>query len=266
MASQLTLRVNVGEISSAANLLRDDVLARLAAAVDYVGFKTAEEWKIAVGKAKLWSGERERYADSITWKMTGPLRGEVAAGYDKSREIEFGRPPRDLKRMLDTSAKVRVNKRGQRYLVIPFRHNTPGFTGHSTDMPEHVYLQAKNLKASKVTGMTTRLSGTGAWDLATKGPMRVKQATYAWGGRLAAGSMGPNPKGRVDRFAGMYRFAETSGSAMKSTYMTFRVMSEASKGWVVPAQPGLNIAKGVIDAMRPVAIQEFTGAITGTVL
>lgn len=264
--TQLALRVDLGAISNVPAMLKTEVLFRLHAAVDHVGQMTAAEWQTAVHKARLWSGERQAYADSITWKMTGDLKGEVSADYGKSREIEFGRPARDLKRMLGTSHKVRVSKAGKRYLVIPFRHNTPGYTGHSSDMPDHVYAAAKKLPFSKVTGMGSRVSGTGAFDINTKQPLRVPQMKYVWGGRLPAGSMGPNPKNRVDRFAGMVRFEEKSGKGTKSTYMTFRVMVEGSPGWIVAPRPGMNIAATVLQQMKPIAQQEFAGAVKGVVL
>lgn len=261
--SQLSLRLDVGQVSQMPSILKTEVLFRLHAAVEHVSAMTAAEWQTKVLKAKLWAGERQAYADSITYRMVGDLKGEVVADYNKAREIEDGRPARDLKRMLDTSLKTRVSKAGRRYLIIPFRHNTPGQTGHSSDMPDHVYAAAKKLVFSGVKSMGARLSGTGAYDIATKGPLQVKQANYLWGGRLAAGSMGPNRKGKTDRFAGMVRFQETSGNGVKSTYMTFRVMAEGSPGWIVAPQPGLNIAKQVLDAMKPIALQEFKGAIQG---
>lgn len=266
MSNDLQLKVGLSSLAPAANLLKGEILARLSEAVGHVSAQTAAVWQEAVHKAKLWEGERQVYADSISWKMTGALTAEVEATYQKADEIENGRPPRDLKRMLDTSLKVRLNKKGSRYLIIPFRHNTPGYTAHASDMPQHVYEAAKALKPSKVLGMGTRPSGTGAWDLKTKGPLQVPQAKYLWGGRLAAGSMGPNPKGKVDRFAGMYRFDTSIGKKKESTYLTFRVMTETSKGWIVPAQPGLNIAKEVIKQMGPLALEEFKNAAQGVVL
>lgn len=266
MANELQLRIDLGALSAAKNLLQAAILERLTEAVAHVSAQTAAMWQEEVHRARLWSGEREVYANSIAWRMTGTLTAEVEASYGQADQIENGRPARDLKRMLATSPKVRVSKKGLRYLIIPFRHNTPGYTGHSSDMPDHVYAAAKQLAPSRVTGMGKRLSGTGAWDTKTKAPMMVPQARYAWGGRLGAGSMGPNPKGKVDRFAGMVRFDNSTSKQKSSSYLTFRVMSEASSGWIVPPRPGLNIAKTVLAAMTPKALDEFTNAAKGVVL
>ena len=52
--------------------------------------------------------------------------------------LEKGTEPYDLKKMLYTSAKVRVSKDGKRYLIIPFRHGVPG-TKMFAAMPKDIY-------------------------------------------------------------------------------------------------------------------------------
>lgn len=265
--AQLIMKMDMTPaLAAASTAVFQAALARLHVAVESVAINTAAEWQVAIHKAKLWSGEREAYANSVTYRMTGQLRAEVEATYRYADQIEDGRPARDLKQMLNTSDKVRTNKKGLRYLIIPFRHNTPGYTAHANDMPDHVYQAARQLHFSRVTGMGSRLAGHGAWDIANQQPMRVPQARYFWGGRLGAGSMGPNPKGKVDRFAGMVRFEDTSGKGKpKSIYMTFRVMKEGSPGWVIGARPGLKIAQGVSEKMAPIAQQEFVAALKGQI-
>ncbi|EAP3462095.1 hypothetical protein EAN04_24545 [Salmonella enterica] len=267
------------KISASTQLLASfnkDVYPRLSKSVDVVGQKIASRWVDEVYKAKLWSGEKDAYAQSISWKMTGPLSGEVVASYKYASDIESGRPARDLKRMLGTSLKVRRTTKGQRFLVIPFRHNVKS-------MPPALYEQAKALEASTVTGMGERRSGEitalspqfGMRPLgekrqkrspflsnpSSKGAMMVKQAQYQWGGRIAAGFFGPNPKGKTDMAAGMVRFDTSSGKAKSSAYLTFRIMSEKSQGWIVPPQPGQFIAKRVVENIRPHAEKLFAGAM-----
>lgn len=266
MGNNLQLRVDLGGFAAAKNILHGAIIGMLSEAVADVSAQTAAMWQEEVHRARLWVGERDAYANSIAWRMTGALTAEVEATYQQAEQIENGRPARDLKRMLATSLKARVNKKGQRYLIIPFRHNTPGYTGHSTDMPEHVYKMAKRLQMSSVKGMSSRASGTGAFDIHTGKLLRVPQALYNWGGRLPPGSMGPNPKGKVDRYAGMVRMIDTAAkSGPKSTYLTFRVMKEGSPGWIIPAKAGLKIAEGVAKKMQPIAQEEFLSAVKGEV-
>lgn len=277
-----TITLDTGFLLDLSRGITATTLPLVHQAVKAITFQTAENWKQAVYKAKLWSGEKDAYANSITAKMTGDFSGLVEADYKHAAAIETGRPPRDLKEMLNTSLKVRRTMDGRRFLVIPFRHNTPGNTAHAQAMPDHVYQEAKLLKASKIIGQGQRESGeftrlspkTGMHaagkpanflsNPATRGAVMVNKNVYAWGQRLLPGSMGPNPKGKVDRYAGMVRFDTSSGKPKDSAYMTFRVMMEGSSGWVVPAQPGQFIAKQVVAEMEPLAKEAFAAAIKAT--
>lgn len=247
-------------------VVNKQVFPLLNQAVRAVTAQTAYNWTEEVYKAKLWSGEKDAYVKSITWRMTGDFSGEVEATYKHAQEIETGRPARDLKKMLNTSLKVRVNKKGTRFLYIPFRHNTPGNDALASSMPPNVYALAKNLEASMVTGQTTRVSGLNAMDIKTKQFLTVPQNTYSWGQRLPAGlSQKLKSHHKTDIHAGMVRFdTSTPGGAKSSTYLTFRTMSEKSKGWIVPPQDGQHIARKVVDDMRPKANLAFQQAIKKT--
>lgn len=240
------------------------VFPLLNQAVGAVAQQLTINWQKSVYAAKLWMGEKDAYAKSISWTMTGDFKAVVEATYDKAQEIEDGRPARDLKKMLATSLKVRISKTGSRYLYIPFRHGTPGT--NTNPMPAHVYKAAKNLEASKIVGQTTRLSGTGAMDVKTRTHLTVPQSVYKWGGKLPEG-MTPKlkPEHKTDIHTGMYRFdTSTPGGAKSSAYLTFRTMSEKSRGWIIPAQPGQHIARNVVEEMKPKAEAVFREAIKRT--
>ncbi|HIF0688963.1 TPA: hypothetical protein ACXYOX_004210 [Escherichia coli] len=261
MAGNLSINYKVnGALTK--EIITKAILPNVSKAVDAIGKQVVNKWVEEVYKAKLWSGEKDAYAQSISWQMTGDFSGVATASYKYARQIEDGRPARDLKRMLGTSLKVRRTKAGNRFLVIPFRHNV-------SKMPPDLYAQAKAMAPSKVTGMTERRSGEIVGrsmqpakvqthflsNPATGGAMKVQQAKYKWGGRIAAGFFGPNPKGKVDIAAGMVRFDTSSGKQKSSQYLTFRVMSEKSQGWIVPAQPGQHIARRVVEQIQPKAIK-----------
>ena len=212
-------------------------------AVNAVAQATAIHWQTAVRQAKLWSGEKDAYAASITYRMTGDFSAVVWSDYRYAQEIETGRPPRDLKRMLQTSMKVRTTKAGTRYLIIPFRHNA-----------DTVPAEAKTMSLSTVVGHGRRLSGTGAWSLKTQAPATVRQRRYNWGDRLTGPNVSRNQHGMV-------RMNTATGGKKSSAYLTFRVMSEKSRGWIIPAQPGLYIAKGVAETMQPLAEASFAQAV-----
>lgn len=261
------------------------VMPAVNQAVRAIAQATAAEWQKNVFKARLWSGEKDAYAQSITWKMTGDFSAVVSSDYKYVQDIETGRPARDLKKMLDTSMKVRRTQGGKRFLVIPMRHNTPGNGALASAMPSGVYDMSSQLQPTRVVATGQRPSGevthlspkTGMHPAAQQSPYlsnpKTRQASmvtarkYAWGGRLTAGML----KGAgfdaqsVKRYAGMVRMdTSTPGGSKSSAFMTFRIMMEGQKGWVVPPQPGQFLAKKTVDTMRPKATEAMKLAIQKT--
>lgn len=253
--SKLSIRVDIGDVLAAVpTIINESVLPNLSQAVYALADKSAMRWKDGVMKAKLWDGERQAYAASIQWRATGPFSAEVWSEYKNAGEIETGRPSRDLKKMLQTSTKVRETKTGKKYLIIPFRHNTPGNTAHARAMPQDVYdsVSSQSFKKSRVTGKTTRLSASGH---------TVPQNIYQWGSRLVHNGPLLKPHHTASIYSGMVRFDTSSGGQRSSSYMTFRNMVEGSQGWIVPAKPGLYLMQKVIQQMQPKAEMAFAKAV-----
>jgi hypothetical protein len=260
--SSYAISVDLAGIEGIEEVLEDSLMPNLSAAVQGVADITAYRWRDSVKKAKLWEGEKQAYISTIVWKMLSGLEAVVESDYKNADEIENGRPARDLKVMLRTSLKVRVNKQGQRYLIIPFRHNTPGNSAFAPEMPPDVYAAAKGLTPSKVLGKYARPSGTGAYDIRSRQLLTVPANVYKWGGRLPAG-LAPKlqTKHKTDPYAGMVRFNTSAGKGKSSAYLTFRVMKEGSPGWVIAARPGLRLAGKVADGMQPEAEEIFGKAV-----
>lgn len=260
------IRVDLSQLLGANSAIVQQVFPNISAAIQLVAEEASTRWKGAVMKARLWSGEKGPYVDSIKWTMTGPFEAEVTTDYKLAGEIETGRPSRDLKRMLQTSRKTRVVQngphKGQRYLLIPFRHNTPSASGqgaHAPQMPSSVYAHARVLAPSLVmppgsVKPATRLSGSGHV---------VPQHSYKWGQRLPPG-MTPKLKAshHSDPHAGMVRFDTSSGKQKSSAYLTFRVMGEWSSGWVVGPREGLYLARKVADGLQPVLEEAIGQAVS----
>lgn len=284
--SSIKVSLKVAGIGQLANqLVMAEVMPLLTQAVGAVAAQTRVEWQEAVLRAKLWDVERDQYAASITWRMTGPYAAEVSTDYKYAEEIENGRPARDLKKMLNTSEKVRRTKSGKRFLVIPFRHNLSGKGSHAAVMPSSVAKLAKAMAPSSVTSVGKRSAGevmhlspkTGMhrarqtpylYNPQTKAHVMVDKRNYQWGGRLTAGALKAAGLSAEDRkrFAGMVRMnTSTPGGAKSSAMLTFRIMMEGQSGWVIPPQPGQYIAKQVTDAMQPKAEAAFTEAVKKTV-
>lgn len=267
--SQYKLSVDLGSLLGANSQIAQAVFPLVGQAVRMVAEEGAFRWKSAVMKAKLWpDGEKHPYVESIKWQMVGSMTAEITTDFKLAGEIETGRPAKDLKRMLQTSKKVRAAQtgahKGQRYLIIPFRHNTPSASGegaHAPQMPSSVYAEAKQLLSSRLLPPGSvkppqRLSASGHL---------VAQHSYKWGGSLPAG-LAPKlkPSHKSDPYAGMVRFdTSVPGSGKRSSaYLTFRVMGEWSSGWVIQPRPGLYLAKNVAEGLQPVLEDAVGQAVT----
>lgn len=218
---------------------------------------------------KVISNRSGEYARSIQIRQIGPFAAEVFSDLRYAHVIEEGAPQRDMKRMLDTSFKVRLSAKGKRYLIIPFRHGAPGSV-MGANMPDSVADWWKDKTPSRITGRLLRASGTGAFDIKTRKLIMVPAWRYRWGHRLGSGDladMGIEGKA-ADRLKGMVMFRKPGkgkGYSSHSQFITFRVMSEGSKGWIAPAVEGKWPAKTVADTLRPIAEEAFRGAATADI-
>ena len=234
----------------------------IAQAVQNTALTTQAAWQQTVLQTPgIWQPTKDRYAGSIKVEFdTNGMGARIYSDDPMSTPIERGMPARDLKQMLNTSLKTRVAKggkhAGQRYLIIPFRHSTPGYTAHGNDMPADVYAKAKELTKSSVTKMSFRKNQIGVYGFTgarAGSKLLVRSRTYNWGGRL-----GPDvPK----RFQGMVRFNTSSGGQQSSSYITFRCMFEDSTGWIIPAKPGRYIVKSISEQAQQMLKTEVTAAI-----
>lgn len=277
---KISFSFDLGGTLGAMGVINKTVFPLLNQAVRAVANQTAIDWQSNVYKAKLWSGEKDAYAKTINWRMTGDFTAVVETDYRYAEDIENGRPARDLKKMLFSSLKVRRTEDGRRFLVIPMRHNM------SKLQDAGLYQMASELDASTIVGQTQRPSGevtnmspTTGMSAApaasqtkflsnsqTKKAMMVNKNNYQWGDRLKRSAMKDAgiPASTRSWAAGMTRFDTSTGGAKSSAYLTFRIMMEGSGGWVVPAQPGQNIAQKTAQAMQPKANSAFAEAIKRT--
>jgi len=183
--------------------------------------------------------EYNRAIEIIEPTADDPLYGKVVNRLNYARVLEDGMTSAERMRILQTSHQVRINKKGGKYLIIPFRHGTPGTVSMGTPMSASIHAQAKKLKPSFRTGTTwevsQQLASASMRDAGlisrygsptNMGKPRGEQGglpmaqrfTYQWGGRL---------KGVGGIHEGMVKFE----GGKHSQYMTFRVMSEHGKPW-----------------------------------
>lgn len=273
--AEYTFSIDIPSPQDVQKIVNGTVLPKIRQAVEAIANQAKFNWQRAVYDARLWSGEKTVYMASITMEMTGPFSAVVRSDYQYADEIDNGRPAKDLKKMLDTSSKVRRTKDGRRFLVIPMRQNTPGNDALAPSMPPEIGKLALNLSASNVTGSGTRPAGeitiisrkSGMQasthqtpylsDRKTGKTHMVANNSYAWGQRMTPAMLHGQSKSDQRKYAGMVRMKEASGG---STYLTFRVMMEGSPGWIVPAKPGLHLVKKVVDELQPLADAALTEA------
>lgn len=286
--SQINYKITLsaGAMMEASAGINAQILPLMGQAVRAIAQQAQSDWMKGVHGAKLWSGEKDAYAKSIKVTHTGDFSAVIEADYKYADEIENGRPSRDLKKMLDTSMKVRLTTKGKRFLVIPMRHNTSGNNALAPAVPASVQGLAKSMTPSRITkttqrpsGEVTNLSPTTGMHAAgkqkqflsnpkTQSAAMVTRNHYAWGGRLTAGMIkgAGGSAQEAKRYAGMVKMdTSTPGGAKSSNMMTFRVMMEGSKGWVIPAKPGLFLARKVAQELQPKAAAAFAEAIKRTI-
>jgi hypothetical protein len=271
---EFRISVDLGHLMPTGAYLSSGAFPHLAHAVQAVAEGAAARWRAYAAGMPLPTGKAIQnrtgeYARSIQLRQTGDFSAEVYSELPYALAIEQGAPARDMKKMLDSSLKVRLNAKGRRYLIIPFRWNTPGAATEQR-MPEAVHVWFRGRRPSRVTAQTERPSGTGAFGIKSRQPIQVPAWRYRSGARLTAADLeGMGITGTpAARMAGMVNFRQPGGKggAAHSQFITFRVMSEGSRGWIAAAQEGKWPARTVADEMRPIAERAFAKAVEEDVI
>ena len=249
-----------------------DAFPSLTGAVQAMASAALLQWKAYAQGEPLPNGQvigirSGTYHRSIHLEQISPFHYRIQSLLPYAEAIESGSPARDMKTMLHSSLKVRVSKDGKRYLIIPFRHGTPGTTTFGNNvMPQavHNFFKPQSVARSRVISLGRRESGTGAYDIKTHQLVLVPRRQYEWGQRVTAqhlGAMGITGKA-AKHMAGMVNFRkpDARGGAAHSKFLTFRIMTEDSPGWLAPAIPGKYPAKSVADKIKPFAERAFKEA------
>jgi len=238
------IEVDISEIAKARKVLElfgvDDFTNTAEAVIVSVGV-VKQQWQYVAGATLKHS--TGAYNNSIVeeYELDGdPLAGRAICTHPAAHWLENGHMGSfDMKKALQTSDKVKVSKTGKRYLVIPFRHGTPGATTMRSS-----YEKAGTNQMKRISGMPKNVfSKAKPLSPSVRNPETGKTK---WGGRLPAGTSDKGFKGKIkpkhkaDPFSGMVRIPKQGGG---SEYITFRVMTEDSKGWIHPGNPALRIAE-----------------------
>lgn len=227
-----------------------DVFPNQASAIRMIAEAAHYRWiQYASGKVPLPNGKTlgrvsGAYASSIKIAENGFLKYVIFSDDPKARWIEDGFPEWDMHQLLTSSHKVRVSKKGKKYLIIPFRHGTPGALGVVMPKTLYRYWMVPDRKSSVISGQYLQRS---VQDHATP----VTRRTYMWGDRVTrkdVEKLGLDPSGLGRNLVGMVRFQNNEDRG--GQYLTFRVLGEDSKGWVRPARQGFKIAQSVYEYVQ----------------
>lgn len=241
------------------------VFPNLEHAVKTIAGKAHQRWLAYAQGAPLPGGQTitprsGAYLKSIQIKQLDATHWEIFSDAPYASAIEHGTGPYDMKQALQTSARVRRTKSGKRYLIIPFRWGTPGtVTFGKNVMPnDKVYQLLKDMQPSSVKSVYQRESGN------YPGRM-IAARKYKWGDRLGhVQRYAGIDNVTASRMAGMVKFQSNLagiGGNKHTKYLTFRVMSENSTGWIRPAQPGKFPAKQAVESYRAIAEKAFKMAL-----
>lgn len=273
------------------------VFPHLAATVEAITLRVEEQWKRYASGEPLPDGRTigirsGQYLRSIRHRQISAYSTEVRSDLAYADVIERGAPPFDMRRLLASSLKTRVSKKGKRYLIIPFRHDTGKALSGGNPMPEVMRLWWQDKAASFVLNQMRRPVHSDLWgrtprpmhqvfaihpeDILQHGPLlTVAARNYWWGDRLgradiermnrSAGGFVLTAGANAKRYQGMVNFRRPgkTGGAAHSQFITFRTLSENAKpgSWIRPARAGYWPAKTTADIFRPVAEDLFTKAV-----
>lgn len=211
----------------------------------------------ASGALPLPSGHTLRrqtgqYAESIQIRVENPqgaVRFVVYSDDPKAPALEWGTPAWDMREVLRRSHRARRAREGHLYLIIPFRWGTPrtlvlgAYRGREMPEPVYTWWLAPGRESSWVTGVREEPS---VHDPA----LRVRRAVYRWGDRLTprdVAALGLDPStGPGRHLVGMVRMRHPEDPRLGSEYLTFRTLSERSRGgWIHPGTPAYGVAAAV---------------------
>jgi len=252
-------------LASSGSPINESIFPALALSVNKIAQKGQVIWREYASGATLPDGRSiqvrsGKYMNSINVRQLSDFKSEVFSDSHYAEALEEGSPASDMKKMLATSSKVRISKKGKKYLIIPFRWDTPGAVRREgRPMGESVHDFMRGIQASTVIGWGQRMGGPPG----KRKP--VAQRVYSWGERLSGENLSSIGIHGIKKrhMTGMVKMQNKSGKGggKHSQYLTFRVMTEDSNGWIRKAVDGYYPAKAMSERVRAHAQEAFQIAV-----
>ena len=248
----------------------NDALAELVSSLEMVSMKAmpntyrafkmssalmAYTWKSYAMGQPVPGGTRLKnptggYAKSIKEMMLSPFNRIVYSDAPIAKYLEDGTQQYDMKETHTHGPRSRVVKKtrikngrvvareGDSYVIIPFRHGTPGSLSHSK-LPQDLYkkiilaMRMGEISASSVKKGRRKKTPNASGEL-------IPRANYRWGSRLV-----DMP---VPELEGMVVMDQSTKNSSRSSYFTFRIISVNSPAhkWIQRARPGHHFTTRVV--------------------
>jgi len=269
MSNEFKVKIEIAHIVPQVTAMTDELFPNLSYAVRRMAQAGQQLWQsYASGNEQLPGGKQLHvrtgtYLRSIQLEQQTAFAWTVFSDAPYAEAIEHGAPAFDMHNWLSSSNKTRISKSGKLYLIIPFRWNTPGKSATNPNtMTPHIHgtwmsgMIASRVKSQRMTTNATTVTGKA---------MTVTKRQYFWGDRLSShqiaqagvtGSQAKNMRGMVN-----FRKPGAVGGASHSQFLTFRVLSEGSSGWVIPAREGYHPAEATANRIRSLSEVAFGKAV-----
>ncbi len=237
------------EFTSAKNMPATFKAFKIASALVQYTWKTYASGAPIKGSSMRLKNATGAYANSIKTRFLAPFNHEIYSDSPIALYLEKGTKQHDLKdthpygkrsrlvKKTVTKRGVVIRKKGDPYLIIPFRHGIPG-TKSYFPMPEQVYKRIEEVLKRDESLISKQVKGA-TYSPNYQGEL-IPRAKYKWGARFKGTGF--------DQLEGLLVMDTSSPKKKSSEYMTFRVISANSPAmkWIVKARPAMNITRFVV--------------------
>lgn len=263
--------VNIGQLLSPER--EGQLVQAIQGAVRDTGDALVGNWtREAMNALKTYGGYTQAITEGTEYPFEDdPLHFVVTNRHKAVRFLEDGIQAFDMKKMLQTSAKVKTSKDGKRYMSIPFEHSRESLIKAGIDPEEFGNLAGSERTARlNVSEPNAYRWGERLQDMGNLGKrrkyfianpsLRALAAGRKWGSRgLVSYEWKSSP------FENVYRFKDTQGKT--SGYVSFRTISENSdeNAWIHPGIRAMHIAEKAVADVKPMFQSRCSEAVKSAI-
>lgn len=232
--SDINVKIKAEELGLEIDNLAPWIEAELQDAVKNLAHAAHTSMISEIQSRRMSPGNRQDYLKGLKFVDIGDDSYLIYLEGDWANKLEEGFEPYDMKDTLLKSTKittsgepwVKTNKKGKKYASVPF-----SFKPHSKDV-------GSGDLASDIKSLVAKNS---------KGKMQAITKTFKdIDGNAIQGRVASIKNAENENLSGLTKYQHVSDSGkVSSMYMTFRVISEDSKGWQHPGFAGHKIFEDV---------------------